>query len=116
MSTIGTSRNVNRRNNHLKLTAGSNKLANRPSKAKLMVTARKLNRTKTRRFVLYGLGCVVLMQILRYLSNEVIFAGPTTPGGIGFLLFFYIQTGLMLAFLGFLIAAAITYLRSLGVE
>jgi len=54
------------------------------------------------------------MQVLRFLSNEVIFAGPTTPGGIGFLLFFYIQTGLMVIIMLLLIAASITYLRSLS--
>ena len=114
MSSIKKSRNVKKRTNQLKLTSGTSKTITRPTKAKLVAAAQHLNRTRTRRFVLYALGCVVLKQVLRYLSNEVIFAGPTTPGGIGFLLFFYVQTGLTVIIMLLLIAASITYLRSLS--
>ena len=114
MSAIKKARVVKKRTNQIKLTSGTSKTITRPTKAKLVATARRINRTRTRRFVLYALGCIVLMQVLRFLSNEVIFAGPTTPGGIGFLLFFYIQTGLMVIIMLLLIAASITYLRSLS--
>jgi len=114
MSAIKKARVVKKRTNQIKLTSGTSKTITRPTKAKLVATARRINRTRTRRFVLYALGCIVLMQVLRFLSNEVIFAGPTTPGGIGFLLFFYLQTGLMVVIMLLLIAASITYLRSLS--
>lgn len=79
----------------------------------LLDTARKLNRTRTRRYILYALFSVLLMQLVRFIIYEFIYVGSQTPSGMAFTLIIYIQTGLMLACLGFLVAASITYLNSL---
>jgi len=53
------------------------------------------------------------MQFVRFIIYEFIYVGSQTPSGIAFTLIIYVQTGLMLASLGFLVAASIAYLNSL---
>lgn len=105
-------RKVRQRSSQINLTKGKLKRA-RPTRAMLIETARKLNRTRTRRFILYALLCVLLMQFVRFIIYEFIYVGSQTPSGIAFTLIIYVQTGLMLASLGFLVAASIAYLNSL---
>ena len=92
-------RRVKRRSEGVNLTKG---------KARL-----KSNRTKTRRYIIYGFGCLVLMQLVKFIVYNYIYVGSETPGGMAFLVVIYLQTGLMIGSLGFFAASAIAYLRSL---
>jgi hypothetical protein len=108
------SRKVKRRNGQVNLTKGKVRITPKPSKQQLVAAARQLNRTKTRRYILYSVGCIILMQLVKYIVYNFIYVGDTTPGGITFLVVIYLQTGLMLVSIGLLVAAAVAYLRSLG--
>lgn len=110
MSTKG--RKVKRRNAKVNLTKG--KVGrNRPSKESILAATRRLNRTRTRRFIVYAIICIVSMQLIRYVIYNFIYVGSETPSGIVFTGIIYLQTGLMVGSLGFLVAASITYLNSL---
>lgn len=108
-----TARKVRRRNNQVNLTKGKAKIKSKPSRQQMVAAARQLNRTKTRRYIVYGVGCILFMQLVKYFVYNFIYVGQETPGGIAFLIIIYLQTGLMVASLGFFAAAAIAYLRSL---
>lgn len=109
-----TTRRVNRRTGSVNLSRGKARIKSKPSKQQVVAAARRLNRTKTRRYILYGLGCLVLMQLVKYIVYNFIYVGSETPGGMAFLIIIYLQTGLMIGSLGFFAAAAIAYLRSLN--
>lgn len=85
----------------------------RPSKEVVLAAARRLNRTRTRRFIIYAVICILSMQLVRYFIYNFIYVGTETPSGFAFTAIIYLQTGLMVASLGFLVAASITYLNSL---
>lgn len=85
----------------------------RPSREAVLAAARRLNRTRTRRFIIYAVICILSMQLVRYFIYNFIYVGTQTPSGLAFTLIIYLQTGLMVASLGFLVAASITYLNSL---
>lgn len=108
-----SARKVKRRTNQVNLTKGKARIKSGPSKQQLAAAARQLNRTKTRRYILYGVGCIILMQLVKYIVYNFIYVGDETPGGIAFLVVIYLQTGLMLGSIGLFAAAAIAYLRSL---
>jgi len=105
-------RNVKRRRGNVNLSKGKVKRT-KVSKQALVEAARRLNRTRTRRFIVYSVLCVVFMQLIRYIIYNFIYVGPQTPSGAVFTGIIYLQTGLMVASLGFLAAASITYLNSL---
>lgn len=105
-------RKVNRRSGKLNLTKGKIKRS-RPSKEAILAATRKLNRTRTRRFIVYAIICIVAMQLIRYVLYNFIYVGSETPSGFVFTVIIYVQTGLMLGSLGFLVAASVTYLNSL---
>lgn len=105
-------RKVRQRSGQIDLSKGKVRRS-RPSKAALLEAARKLNRTRTRRYIVYAVLCVLMMQFVRFVIYEFIYVGSETPTGAVFTLIIYIQTGLMLASLGFLAAASIAYLNSL---
>jgi hypothetical protein len=54
------------------------------------------------------------MQIISYVATDSPLADLIPSGGFVFLLVIYLQFGLMLALVGFLMAASVTYLRSLN--
>jgi hypothetical protein len=54
------------------------------------------------------------MQIISYISTDSPVADIIPSGGLVFLLVIYAQFGLMLALVGFLMAASVTYLRRLS--
>jgi hypothetical protein len=54
------------------------------------------------------------MQIISYVTTDSPIADLIPSGGLVFLLVIYLQFGLMLALVGFLMAASVTYLRSLN--
>jgi len=105
-------RKVNRRSGQLNLSKGKVK-RNRPSKQAIIAATRKLNRTRTRRFIIYAIICIISMQLIRYVLYNFIYVGSETPSGLAFTIVIYLQTGLMVASLGFLVAASIVYLNSL---
>jgi hypothetical protein len=114
MSTIKKSRKVKRRSGQVNLSRGRARISSKkPSKQAMLAAAKRLNRTKTRRYIVYAVGIFILMQIIRYIIYNFIYVGDKTPGGFAFLVIIYTQTGLMFIGLGFLVAASITYLRSL---
>lgn len=106
-------RRVKRRSEGVNLTKGKARLKSKPSKQQMVAAARQLNRTKTRRYIIYGFGCLVLMQLVKFIVYNYIYVGSETPGGMAFLVVIYLQTGLMIGSLGFFAASAIAYLRSL---
>jgi hypothetical protein len=105
-------RKVKRRNGKVNLTKGKVRRS-RPSKEAILAATRKLNRTRTRRFIVYAIICIISMQVIRYVLYNFIYVGSTTPTGLAFTIIIYVQTGLMLASLGFIVAASIAYLNSL---
>lgn len=113
MSTKRTVRKVKHRSGQVNITKGKVRLKSKPSKKQVIAAARQLNRTKTRRYIVYGVGSLLLMQLVKYIVYNFIYIGTETPGGIAFLIIIYLQTGLMIASLGFFVAAALAYLRSL---
>lgn len=108
----GKTRKVKRRSGSTGLSKAGYK-RNKPSKEAVLAAARKLNKTRTRRFVLYAVLSILAMQLVRYIIYNFIYVGSETPSGIVFTGIIYLQTGLMVASLGFLVAASITYLNSL---
>lgn len=108
-----TVRKVKKRNNQINITKGKVPSANRPTKQTMVGMARQINRTKTRRYMLCGVGCLISMQLVKFVAYDFIYVGNETPGGMVFLIFIYLQTGLMLGSLGFFVASALAYLRSL---
>ena len=110
MSTKG--RKVKHRTSKVNLTKGKVRRT-RPSKEAILAATRRLNRTRTRRFIVYAIICIVSMQLIRYVMYNFIYVGSETPSGIAFTGIIYLQTGLMVGSLGFLVAASITYLNSL---
>lgn len=114
MSSIKKGRKVKRRSGQVNLSKGKAKsTSKKPSKQAVLAAAKRLNRTKTRRYIVYAVGIFILMQLIRFVIYNFIYVGENTPGGFAFLVIIYAQTGLMFAGLGFLVAASITYLRSL---
>ncbi len=107
-------RKVKRRAGQLNITKGKAPLRVRPSKQMVLSATRKIKKTRTRRFIAYALVCIVLMQVVRYVLYTYIYIGSDTPDGIAFIIIIYVQTGLMLASLGLLSAAAISYLNNLS--
>lgn len=77
-------RKVKRRTGQVNLTKGKARIKSGPSKQQLKAAARQLNRTKTRRYILYGIGCIILMQLVKYIVYNFIYVGDETPGGIAF--------------------------------
>ena len=108
-----TSRKVKRRSTRVNLTTGQDRTSRKPSKKQVSEAIRRVNKTRTRRFLLYALACFALMQLIRFFSSEYIFSGPSTPGGFLFLVIIYVQFGLMFGFIGLCAAASVSYLRSL---
>ena len=108
------SRKVKRRTNKVNLSAGKAKLPVKPTKQSVKIGAKKLARTKTRQYVLFALGSFILMQIISYITTDSPIADLIPSGGFVFLIVVYAQFGLMLALVGFLMAASVTYLRSLN--
>lgn len=115
MSSINKStRKVKRRSKTLNLSSGKTKYSKKPSRDSVKIAAKKLSRTKTRQYVLFALGAFVIMQIISYVTTDSPIADLIPSGGLVFLLVIYLQFGLMLALVGFLMAASVTYLRSLN--
>lgn len=85
----------------------------KPNKTAILAAARKLNRTRTRKYIMYSILCIVMMQVVRFVVYEFIYAGSETPSGAVFTIIIYVQTGFMLACLGFLVASSVAYLNSL---
>ena len=108
----GKTRKVRKRSGQVNLSKGRVK-TKKVSKAALIATAKRLNRTRTRRFIVYAILCILAMQLIRYVIYNFIYVGSETPSGVVFTGIIYLQTGLMVASLGFLAAASITYLNSL---
>jgi hypothetical protein len=107
-----STRRVKRRNNQINVNKQVVKVKSPAATLKKVPAAAK--KTKTRRYLLYAVGCLLLMQVIKYVVYSFIFVGPDTPGGLPFLLVIYTQTGLMLAAVGFVVAASISYLRRLS--
>lgn len=78
---------------------------------KVPVAARK---TKTRRYLLYAFGCLVAMQVIKFIVYTYVWPGSTSPEGLPFLLVIYLQIGLMLAAFAFVVAASISYLHKVS--
>ena len=96
------------------MTNGKTKRSKVPSSHNVKVTAQKLSRTRTRQYLLFALASFILMQIISYISTDSPVADIIPSGGLVFLLVIYAQFGLMLALVGFLMAASVTYLRRLN--
>lgn len=111
MSTKG--RKVKYRAAGANIDRASTKRSRRQSKDAVLVAARRLNKTRTRRLIIYSIGCLLLMQLIRYIIYSFIYVGSETPSGTAFTVIIYLQTGLMVMSLGLLVAASITYLNSL---
>ncbi len=107
-----TTRNV-RREGNLRVNEQLKSKTNTVSASLKQVPA-KVSKTKTRRYLLYALGCLVLMQIVKYVVYTFVYPGSETPSGFGFTLIIYTQIGLMLAALVLVIAASVSYLRKLN--
>jgi len=109
-----SARKVKRRSKSINLSSGKTKYNKKPSKDTVKIAAKKISRTKTRQYVLFALGTFILMQIISYVTTDSLIADLIPSGGFVFLLVIYLQFGLMLALVGFLMAASVTYLRSLN--
>ena len=109
-----TTRKVKRRSNSVNLSSGKTKYSKKPSKESVKIAAKKLSRTKTRQYLLFALGSFILMQIISYITTDSPLADLIPSGGFLFLIIIYSQFGLMLALVGFLMVASVTYLRSLN--
>jgi hypothetical protein len=53
------------------------------------------------------------MQLIRFFVYKFIYVGTETPSDNAFLIIIYAQTGLMFGSIGFLAAAAVSYLRGI---
>lgn len=85
------------------------------TKEKASIRAKeRLNRlaiTKARKYLLIALACFVLVQIIKYLANNVFWSSSQTPSGVLFLFITYLQMGLLLFTFLFLVAAAYQALK-----
>lgn len=107
-----TTRNVRREGNlqvNKQLKTKRNKVS-----SNLKKVPSKVSKTKTRRYLLYAFGCLVLMQLIKFVVYTYIYPGSETPSGFGFTLIIYSQIGLMLAAILLVVAASISYLRQLN--
>ena len=105
-------RNVKRQNSQLNVNRQiSSKSDSRATLKKVPAIA---NKTKTRRYLLYAFGCLVLMQLIKFVVYNYVFTGAETPSGLPFLIVIYTQLGLMIAALGFVITASISYLHRIS--
>ena len=107
-------RKVKRRTGKVDLSRGKAKLPKKPTKQTVKITAKKFSRTKTRQYLLFALGSFILMQVISYVATDSPIADFIPSGGFVFLIVIYAQFALMLALVGFLMAASVTYLRSLS--
>lgn len=107
-------RKVKRRSQKVNLASGKAKLPSKPTKQTVKIAAKKVSRTKTRQYILFALAAFVLMQIISFITTDSPVADFIPSGGFLFLIVVYAQFGLMLALVGFLMAASVTYLRSLN--
>ncbi len=107
-------RKVKRRSGKVNLSTGKAKMPSKPSKQSVKIAAKRVARTKTRQYVLFAVGAFILMQIISFVTTNTPLADLIPSGGFVFLLVIYIQYGLMLALVGFLMAASVTYLRTLN--
>ena len=108
-----TSRKVVRRSGRVNITKTRTRIAKRPSKQILISTLQGLIRTKTRKYIAYSLLCLALMQLILFFVYKFIYVGTETPSDNAFLIIIYAQTGLMFGSIGFLAAAAVSYLRGI---
>lgn len=110
--TAHASRNV-KRESSLNINRQVSKASVKPV-ATLKKVPAVAKKTKTRRYLLYAFGCLVLMQVIKFLVYTYVWPGSITPEGLPFLLVIYMQIGLMIAAFAFVVAASISYLHKVS--
>jgi hypothetical protein len=91
---------------------------NKKEKASIRAKERfnKIAMTKARKYLILGLCSFVLVQIIKYIANDIIWANVETPTGILFLFITYLQIGLLVFTFIFLVAAAYQALKRIFAE
>lgn len=65
----------------------------------------KLALTKSRKYLLYAIGCFLAIQLIKFVMYSVIYKGESDPSGMVFLFFVWFQTALLFATFIFFVLA-----------
>ena len=77
---------------------------------------KKIALSQAKRYLIYALAAYLASELVKFLIYSVFFTGESTPGGILFLTFIYLQTGLLIITFVFFVLAVYKTLKRLLTE